>query len=133
MRLLARLTTRPGGPAPANPPDASDRSARGRLSRLTSGVRFGNVVLVLFLVCQVLDGALTYVGVITFGRSIEANPLLEWLMGAVGEGTAVTSAKVLAGTCGIALHLTAVHRIVAFLTLVYIGAAVIPWTGLLFF
>lgn len=105
----------------------------GRLRRMTSGSRFGDVVLVLFLICQVLDGALTYVGVVTFGRSIEANPLLEWLMGAVGEGTAVTGAKVLAGTCGIALHLTAVHRIVALLTLVYLGVAVIPWTGLLFF
>ena len=99
----------------------------------TTGPGFGNVVIVLFLVCQVLDGALTYVGVLTFGRSIEANPLLAWLMGEVGEGTAVTSAKVLAGTCGIALHLTAVHRIVAVLTLVYLGAAVIPWTNLLFF
>lgn len=98
-----------------------------------AGPGFGNTVIVLFLFCQMLDGALTYVGVHTFGRSIEANPLLNWLMGEVGEGTAVTSAKVLAGTCGIALHLTAVHRIVAVLTLVYLGFAVIPWTGLLFF
>ena len=99
----------------------------------TSGPRFGNIVIVLFLTCQVLDGALTYLGVLTFGRSIEANPVLAWLMGEVGEGTAVTSAKILAGTCGIALHLTAVHRIVAVLTLVYLAAAVIPWTSLLFF
>jgi hypothetical protein len=54
-------------------------------------------------------------------------------MNEVGDGTAVTSAKVVAGSCGIALHLTAVHRIVAVLTLVYVGFAVIPWTGLLFF
>lgn len=101
--------------------------------RLTSGTRFGDLALVAFLLCQVLDGALTYVGVVTFGRSIEANPLLAWLMDTVGEGTAVTGAKILAGTCGIALHLTAVHRIVAVLTLVYLGVAVIPWTGLLFF
>jgi uncharacterized membrane protein len=101
--------------------------------RWIAGPGFGNTVIVMFLLCQMLDGALTYVGVQTFGRQIEANPLLAWLMNEVGDGTAVTSAKVVAGSCGIALHLTAVHRIVAVLTLVYVGFAVIPWTGLLFF
>jgi len=120
-----------GGEAPATL--ASGENVRACLRRWTSGTRFGDVALVAFLVCQVLDGALTYVGVVTFGRSIEANPLLAWLMDTVGEATAVTGAKVLAGTCGIALHLTAVHRIVAILTLVYLGVAVLPWTGLLFF
>jgi hypothetical protein len=91
------------------------------------------VALVLFLLAQVLDGALTYVGVVTFGRSIEANPLLAWLMGAVGDGPAVTGAKLVAGSCGIALHLTAVHRIVAVLTLFYLTVAVLPWATILFF
>ena len=95
--------------------------------------RFGDFVLILFLISQVLDGALTYVGVLTFGRSVEANPLLHWLMGTVGEGPALTGAKVVAGSCGIALHLTAVHRIVAALTAFYLAAAILPWTSILFF
>ena len=95
--------------------------------------RFGDAILIMFLLAQVLDGAFTYVGVLTFGRAIEANPLLHWLMGTVGEGPAVTSAKLLAGSCGIALHLTAVHRVVALLTLFYLTAAVLPWASILFF
>jgi hypothetical protein len=31
------------------------------------------------------------------------------------------------------LHVTGVHRVVAVLTCLYLGAAIVPWTALLFF
>ena len=95
--------------------------------------RFGNIVLVAFLLAQVLDGVLTYLGVRLMGSSAEGNPLLAWLMNMFGEGPALAGAKVMAGTFGIALHLTAVHRIVAALTLFYLAAAILPWIKILFF
>jgi len=42
--------------------------------------RFGDVVIVLFLLAQAADGVMTYVGVSTFGVSLEANPLLASLI-----------------------------------------------------
>ena len=101
----------------------------GRTVRST----FGDVVLVAFLLAQACDGVLTYVGVSTYGIRIEGNPLLGWLMGSLGQGLALTAAKTAAGAFGIALHLTAVHRIVALLTAFYVAAAVVPWVGILFY
>jgi len=95
--------------------------------------RFGNFVLIAFLLAQALDGIFTYLGVRSMGPDAEGNPLLAWLMEIFGEGPALAGAKLMAGTFGIALHLTAVHRIVAALTLLYFGAAVLPWMHILFF
>jgi len=92
---------------------------------------FGNLVIVLFLVAQALDGGLTYLGVITFGPQIEANPLLAWLMASFGEGPALAGAKVAAAGFGMILHLAAVHRALALLTALYLSAAVVPWMTIL--
>jgi hypothetical protein len=89
---------------------------------------FGDVVLVMFLLAQCFDGVFTYVGVTTFGISIEANPLLVALMAALGQGPALTAAKVLAGALGICLHLREVHGAIALLTVFYLAAAILPWT-----
>ncbi len=106
---------------------------RDRWSRLVTRPWFGDVVIVAFLAVQALDGILTYMGVLAYGQAVEGNPLIRWLMGAMGEGPGVTGAKVMAGTFGIALHLTAVHRLIAALTAMYLGAAVLPWIAILFF
>ncbi len=74
----------------------------------------------------------TYVGVATYGPRVEANPLLVWLMAGLGSGAGVAAAKVLAGGFGIALHLVAVHRLLAVLAVVYVAAAVLPWISVLF-
>ena len=95
--------------------------------------QFGNIAILALLLAQVLDGSLTYLGVSVFGPTIEANPLLNWLMATVGDGAALTGAKLLAGFCAVVLHLQAAHTIVAALAVVYIGAAVVPWMSLLFF
>ena len=93
---------------------------------------FGNVVVVAFLLVQAFDGVLTYIGVSTYGLRMEGNPLLAWLMTAVGQGVALAAAKGTAGAFGIALHLSAVHRIVAVLAAFYVIVAILPWVGILF-
>ena len=95
--------------------------------------RFGNVVVVAFLIAQACDGVLTYIGVATYGPRAEGNPLLGWLIGTLGCGAGVAAAKAAAGAFGIALHLVAVHRVVAALAAFYFLAAILPWAGLLFF
>jgi hypothetical protein len=54
-------------------------------------------------------------------------------MKVMGGGAALVGAKLVAGSLGILLHLTGVHRIVAALTCLYFAAAVVPWARLLFF
>jgi len=95
--------------------------------------RFGNVVVIAFLIAQACDGVFTYVGVATYGVGAEGNPLLAWLMSAFGYGAGVAAAKAAAGAFGIALHMVAVHRVLAALAAFYLVAAVAPWIGLLFF
>jgi hypothetical protein len=94
---------------------------------------FGDVALLVFLVAQASDGVLTYIGVSSFGVHAEANPLIGWLMASIGEGPALTTAKVAAGGFGIALHLSAVHKAVALLAAFYMAAAVLPWMAILFY
>ena len=93
---------------------------------------FGDVVLVAFLVAQVLDGAFTYIGVMTFGLSIEGNPIIASLMLHLGHGPALMTAKLAAATLGIGLHLRGTHAAVALLAAFYVTAAVLPWTVILF-
>jgi hypothetical protein len=94
---------------------------------------FGDVVIVVFLASQALDGILTYLGIVEFGPTIEANPVVAALMGSIGHGAALTTVKVLAASLGIALHLGRVHRVLAILTIFYLLGSVVPWTALLFF
>ena len=93
---------------------------------------FGDAALVLFLLAQASDGVLTYVGVATYGIGVEANPLIAWLMITLGQGFAVTAAKLTAASFGVALHVVAVHKAVAALALFYLFVAVVPWVALLF-
>jgi uncharacterized protein DUF5658 len=94
---------------------------------------FGDVALIVFLIAQASDGVLTYVGVSTYGLHIEANPLIGWLMTILGEGAALAAAKGAAVAFGIALHLSAVHRAVAALAVLYLAVAVFPWITILFY
>lgn len=95
--------------------------------------RFGDVILVVFLISQVLDGAFTYIGIANFGPAIEVNPLMSSLMMTVGDGAALAFAKMIAAALGIALHLRRVHGVVAVLTGLYITVAILPWAALLYF
>jgi uncharacterized membrane protein len=94
---------------------------------------FGDVALLLFLLAQMLDGVLTYVGVSVYGLHMEGNPLIGWMMANMGHGPALATAKVTAGFFGIALHLSAVHKAVALLTAFYLAVAIVPWLAVLFY
>ena len=92
--------------------------------------RFGNSVVVAFLVVQALDGVFTYVG-ISLGAAGEGNPLVAGMMAVFGLGPGLAGAKLVAGSLGITLHLFGTHRLVALLTAFYLGAAILPWAALL--
>lgn len=94
---------------------------------------FGDIALIVFLLAQASDGVLTYIGVSTYGLHVEGNPLIAWLMSAMGEGPALATAKLAAGFFGIALHMSAVHRAVALLAGFYVAVAIIPWVTILFY
>ena len=102
-------------------------------NRSDSRCVFGDVALVLFLLAQCFDGVFTYVGVMSFGVGIEANPIIAALMSAFGHGPGLMGAKILAGALGICLHLREVHGAVALLTAFYVTVAIVPWTAVLFF
>jgi hypothetical protein len=93
---------------------------------------FGDIALVMFLVAQLLDGVLTYLGVMLHGPQMEGNPIIAWLMDRMGEGPGLATAKITASFFGIVLHLSAVHKAVALLAAFYFGVAIIPWTIILF-
>ena len=92
--------------------------------------RFGDLMVVGFVVMQCLDGMFTYLGVGIWGPTIEANPLISSAMGAVGVVGGVAGAKAVAIGFGMVLHLRRVHNLVAVLTAIYFTAAILPWTAL---
>ena len=47
---------------------------------------YGNLLVIGFMLVQCLDGALTYVGIATYGPSIEANPLVSSAIAVAGPG-----------------------------------------------
>jgi hypothetical protein len=92
--------------------------------------RFGDFVVVVFLLTQFLDGVFTYLGVSIWGQSIEANPLISASMTTLGVLAGIGGAKLIAIAFGIVLHLRRVHNLVAVLTAIYFTAAILPWTAL---
>jgi uncharacterized membrane protein len=93
---------------------------------------FGDAVLIVFLLAQCFDGVFTYVGVVSFGLGIEANPLVAGLMASIGHGAGLFAAKAVAIVLGIGLHLRQVHGAVALLAGFYLFVAVLPWMAILF-
>ena len=92
--------------------------------------RFGDLVVIGFLIVQALDGTFTYLGVRIWGLHIEANPLISAAAAAIGTAAALATAKLMAAGFGIALHLTRIHTLVAVLTTLYVALAILPWTAL---
>ena len=84
-----------------------------------------------FVLTQVSDAALTYVGIATFGQWIEANPLVGWCIGVFGAGVALVGMKALATACAALLHLRAMHGTVLVLTIFYLAGAIGPWALLM--
>ena len=89
---------------------------------------FGNLAVVVFVLVQCLDGVLTYMGVHTWGMSIEANPLVSSAVSFAGVGTGLAATKIFAVALGMMLHLRRIHLVVAALALFYMAVAILPWT-----
>ena len=92
--------------------------------------RFGDSVVVCFVLMQCLDAVFTYLGVAIWGLSIEANPLISSAMAAAGIVAGLGAAKAVAIGFGCVLHLQRVHNLVALLTAFYFTMAILPWTAL---
>lgn len=92
--------------------------------------RFGDLVVVGFLLMQCLDAVFTYLGIRIWGPDIEANPLISSAMAGAGVVAGLGAVKAVAIGCGILLHLWRVHNLVALLTAIYFTAAILPWTAL---
>jgi len=101
----------------------------GRIA--SSSALFGNIVIVLFLIAQVLDGAFTYLGISSFGLA-EGNPIIAHYIREHGLGISLMAAKIVAVFCAMALHLLGLHRTLGVLTLLYLTCAVLPWSYLIF-
>ena len=92
---------------------------------------FGTGTLIAFVIAQLCDGVFTYIGVHTFGLSIEANPIVSWYIAAFGAGVGLLAAKSLAISCALLLHRFARYRTIGALTVIYFAMAVQPWVSLL--
>jgi len=92
--------------------------------------RFGDTVVVAFLLVQCLDGIFTYLGVTIWGPGIEANPIVSSAMTVGGLAVGLGGAKLIAVAFGMILHLTRVHYVVALLTAIYFAVAIVPWAAL---
>jgi hypothetical protein len=92
--------------------------------------RFGDLMVVGFVLVQCLDGVFTYLGVRIWGPGIEANPLISSAMAAAGVLTGLGTMKLVAISLGILLHLRRIHNMVALLTAIYVAVAIVPWTAL---
>jgi len=90
-------------------------------------------VLIIFAAMQLADGVMTAAGAAQYGTSIEANPLLVFLFGVVGTGVTIVAMKLFAILCATLLHLREQYSALAILTLVYLFAAIVPWTVILTF
>ena len=86
-----------------------------------------NSIWIGFVSLQAIDGAMTVVGMTTYGVHIEANPLIASYAAIVGPVAAVSGAKMFAVACGALLHLARYHRTIAVLAVFYAIFAIMPW------
>jgi hypothetical protein len=91
----------------------------------------GDLIVICFIFVQLLDWLATFHGVILFGTSIEANPLLRFLMEKYDIILVLTAAKLSATLAASCLHFFKRHLMVAALTVFYTVFALIPWIKVL--
>src|SRR4249920_1458032 len=91
----------------------------------------GDFIVTCFIFVQLLDWLATFHGVTLFGTSIEANPLLRFLMEKYDIILVLTAAKLSATLAASYLHVFKHHLMVAALTVFYTVFALIPWIKVL--
>ena len=70
-------------------------------------------------------------GILRFGPSIEANPLLASCAAMFGASTALVVAKTVAIIGGATLHVLSQHFVLAALTVACVFGAIVPWAMVL--
>lgn len=88
---------------------------------------FNKLTLTVYILSQLADGILTYIGVSTLGMEAEGNPLLVLIMSLVGVGFGLVVAKFAGLILGIILYRYGFHKLVVGLTIFYVVVAIIPW------
>lgn len=88
-------------------------------------------------ILQAADGLLTSVGMARFGTAMEGNPLLRHLMEQLGHVQALTLVKMLAILMVVGMTLQArrlpwIQQAMGALSCIYVFAAIMPWTYILF-
>jgi hypothetical protein len=127
------LALLPGGKRNLSPEVSPETSLNPRKAAIEPGV----ILLALTLsILQIGDLSLTLIGISHFGPEAEGNPLLRWLMSAMGETSALVLTKILA--IAIIVFLASLAKRVAWipsamkaLVVVYVLGAIIPWSTIL--
>ena len=91
----------------------------------------------ILILLQAADGLLTSVGVSRFGVSVEGNPFLRHLMMEFGHLTTLTMVKfiAIAMICAMTYYATRqpwIRSAMGAVSAIYLFAAIIPWTYILF-
>lgn len=91
----------------------------------------------ILILLQIMDGVLTAIGVGHFGHASEANLAIRYLMESWGHIPALITVKsfaivVVAVLCVLARHVSWIPRAMKGVIALYLGAAIIPWTGVIF-
>ena len=104
-----------------------------------SAIRFTREVLILggiLALLQVMDGVLTAIGVGHFGHASEANLAIRYLMDLWGHIPALVVVKgfaicVVGALIFLSRHVAWIPQAMKAVIALYMGAAIIPWTGVL--
>lgn len=90
------------------------------------------IALSLLLLFQILDGVFTYSGISVYGNEIEGNPLITYLMSAIGSFWGISAAKIFS-IFSILLLWNLRHKVrwipksIEYLSVYYLFFAIIPW------
>lgn len=87
----------------------------------------------LFIVMVLLDGLLTYVGMLRYGAVMEGNGLLRYLMEHVGVAPTLVVSRMFSLSMMLVLAHAKCYGWILILALVMLVFAVMPWIGVLWF
>ena len=87
----------------------------------------------LFTAVQIADACLTLTGVNRFGAGAEANPFVAYCISTCGVSAGLATVKGVAILAGAVLHARSEHLILAVLTVIFVFAALVPWSWALAF
>ena len=85
-------------------------------------------IVALFVTIQAADLVLTLTGLSRFGVDMEANPLLAASIRMCGAGVTLLTAKMIAIGLATVLNSVRAHLTLAILTVLYVFAALVPWS-----